>query len=438
MVPAACDGSKIMSWRHSFSLVERSLGRSLHVIVRKIYILVRLLTTFHMEKSQTKVLSAYCLKTLIFWFCERHHVSHSSEADIAGILQCVLDWVIHALVRREIQHYFIPSVNLLGQTSPKDTKAVAKTLVDIRQNLVEYISGIGQQLRFHGVGCFTDLPSMSDFKTSVKSPTDAALFRRVSTNLLANVLAAYVEHIRTNEELEDTGATGLMKQAMRLRYLRILHDLTAEMKCAECFNGFYNLYLLLRLSELLGQEAVVLAKVFVWLNAHHTHHGRMLDKMAGAVCEGSQSTDVIFGMARDIIKERGDSLVRERLTQLQNIEEYVRSDPVCGPTVQSVEITRESSMIYKQYYNLLAGRAVESLVDTDNMPTISLTGQQNAPLTGQQSIGSGPEVSPVTQLTDQLGTLLGQMSGAATGDLGSLLKQTQQMFAWVQSQQGHK
>ena len=303
-----------LEWRYSFSLAERTLARSLSSVVRKTYILVKLLHTFFLKEPS--VLPTYALKTTLFWFCEKHDVSQWRESDMARVLYCFIDEILHCLAKKEIRHYFIPCVNLLGCAPMDSIRTLARKLLHIRHNLVTCISNIAEQVQFWGLlhgKPFTWLPNYRKFIQSSESPLDLELFHSASIGLLSDIFTGYVRVMKITEDRPDAGEAGLQKQMYRQRFLRLLHQTVDEMRQMEEDAVPYSEFIFRKLTHCeLGQSVFmvnweyVTAKIFKWLCADNSNisSAELLDvcqKVISCLPDGSTSQRKTLARAKKMV-----------------------------------------------------------------------------------------------------------------------------------------
>ena len=101
------------------------------------YRLMKYLLKKHLSHS-TKAITSYHLKTLFFWSLERLPEKCWDQSELAHCFVGLLDNLISHICKHNIPHYFVPDLNLLGKIDPSDLEVFRKSLVRVRQNLLDY------------------------------------------------------------------------------------------------------------------------------------------------------------------------------------------------------------------------------------------------------------------------------------------------------------
>lgn len=101
------------------------------------YRLMKYLLKKHLSHS-TKAITSYHLKTLFFWSLERLPEKCWDQSELAHCFVGLLDDLISHICKHNIPHYFVPNLNLLGKIDPSDLEVFRKSLVKVRQNLLDY------------------------------------------------------------------------------------------------------------------------------------------------------------------------------------------------------------------------------------------------------------------------------------------------------------
>ncbi len=122
-------------WRISFSLAENKLGQSLSPVKRHIMVLLKIIKKAYL--SDHDVISTYLLKHLFFWECENRDNDFWREDNSAECLLSVMDHLVECLKKRHLSHYIMPKSNLLKYEDPVKLDEAAKTVLEVRKNIVQ-------------------------------------------------------------------------------------------------------------------------------------------------------------------------------------------------------------------------------------------------------------------------------------------------------------
>ena len=92
LVPKNADLDDITQWRWSFSEAEAELAKAKNDLQFKCYFLFKCLFYAHLKiEGDGKVMSSYLVKTVMFWYCERHDVKEwttdNTEVMLKELLQ---------------------------------------------------------------------------------------------------------------------------------------------------------------------------------------------------------------------------------------------------------------------------------------------------------------------------------------------------------------
>ena len=103
-----------LSWRYSFSSVEKLLVRSFDDLHGKFFVLLKLIFKQCLKLSISSVKS-YHAKTLIFWLMEedRTFVELSHKSQLFGAVYKCLEKLKTFITARHFPNYFIPNMNIL-------------------------------------------------------------------------------------------------------------------------------------------------------------------------------------------------------------------------------------------------------------------------------------------------------------------------------------
>lgn len=131
LVPVAHTSTrrKSLEWRFSFSLAETKLAQSLTSHQKQCYVYFKILV-----KLSTQHIPSYFCKTVMFWLCEEVPQRWWQADTLLQNLLALIDKMIHALVTRNLPHYFIPKNNLLDHMPREICRQEAKMLTKVRKN----------------------------------------------------------------------------------------------------------------------------------------------------------------------------------------------------------------------------------------------------------------------------------------------------------------
>ena len=355
MVPVGQRGRfhEHLLWRYSFSISEKILARSLRLIERKVYIILKLLHTFYLKEPC--VLPTYCLKTMFFWHCEKHKTLAWTEYDLASIIFCLLGELTHCLARGEIWHYFIPNVNLLSCAPKESLQTLIQTIKHLRFNLFRCVCNVTTQVRF------ANLPLRRNFNfifSSYSQFSQNVVHNRLNENAfikdIEQVLFEYADDLvgilRTQEKhlaMNPGKGIELLCRCTRSRTVRILGPVWRELMKVSLTNpesGYY-IFLLLRL-VLIPDDELLLAKCFMWC---------LLENKAFNICPTLDSLEdeisSMFYTAIDTAQKLNEircgehSLSKEKtVVKLKKMKNYILKGDVPIVTFRS-----DNMQLHKQY-----------------------------------------------------------------------------------------
>lgn len=150
-------------WKTSFSVAENKLGASVSPVQRHVIVLLKIIKKFYFPK----VVSTYCLKTIMFWECQNRPREFWKENNSAKCILVMLDRLQECLEANSLPHFFIPRSNLLQYEDPTKLKEAAAIVSDVKRNIFSkttsllkrlqslsymshiYLRGVGAQLDNH-------------------------------------------------------------------------------------------------------------------------------------------------------------------------------------------------------------------------------------------------------------------------------------------------
>ena len=129
------DGKWIMDnteWKTSFSVAENKLGASVSPVQRHVMVLLKMIKKFYFPK----VISTYCLKTILFWECETRQEAFWKEDNSANCVLLMLDRLHECLESHLLPHFFIPRSNILQYEDPAKLNEAAAIVAEVRRNIL--------------------------------------------------------------------------------------------------------------------------------------------------------------------------------------------------------------------------------------------------------------------------------------------------------------
>ena len=267
MVPAGCKGvsDDKLSWRFSFSLSEKLLSRSLSTLVRKVYIIIKIIHSFFLKNPGA--LPTYALKTLLFWHCENYETHLWREGDIASIVLSVLSKIEYCLARGEIAHYFIPSVNLLQSAPPEHLATLSKILRHVKSNLFNCMINIASEVHFINLNPNFSTNFQGCASNAVDRPLEEIVFKNDIEKILFEHTYNLIGLLKVQEMQIAEGPDNrilFICQAKRALIVRILGAVWKELAIEEnTCSEKYICNLLFRIA-IMRYDELTLAKVFVW------------------------------------------------------------------------------------------------------------------------------------------------------------------------------
>ena len=109
--------TNMMEWRISFSVAERTLVWSFNHIQMQCYAVMKIILKEFINphcSPPCRVLCSYFIKTFLFWECEKSDASFWCKENFRECVVRLLSDFCECVRIRSLQHYFIPSFNLLS------------------------------------------------------------------------------------------------------------------------------------------------------------------------------------------------------------------------------------------------------------------------------------------------------------------------------------
>ena len=129
--------TKLLEWRMSFSVAERTLAWSFNHIQMQCYAVMKIiLKEFIKERcsAQNQVLCSYFVKTFLFWTYETTRLEFWCETNLSERIMFLFYEFAKCIQEGKIWHYFIPKFNLL---SVKLTRAAQTELLHVCDIIIQ-------------------------------------------------------------------------------------------------------------------------------------------------------------------------------------------------------------------------------------------------------------------------------------------------------------
>ena len=136
LVPVGHPDSKtnMMEWRISFSVAERTLVWSFNHIQMQLYAVMKLILKEYINphcSPPCRMLCSYFVKTFLFWECEKSDPSFWCKENFRECVVRLLSDFCECVRIRSLQHYFIPSFNLLSVKMTDEAQVELLRIFDI-------------------------------------------------------------------------------------------------------------------------------------------------------------------------------------------------------------------------------------------------------------------------------------------------------------------
>ena len=166
---------KLMEWRLSFSIAERTLVWSFNHVQMQCYAVMKIILKEYIKKQCSEknyILCSYFIKTFLFWKFETIELNFWRKENFIECLKYLLFWLYQCLLDWNIRHYFIPEFNLLSvKLTPRAQFELLKVYGNILQRGVsimgeckslkrvwsEFMQSDENQMRFLNKARRTDL-----------------------------------------------------------------------------------------------------------------------------------------------------------------------------------------------------------------------------------------------------------------------------------------
>ena len=128
---------KLMEWRLSFSIAERTLVWSFNHIQMQCYAVMKIILKEYIKKhcsDENQILCSYFIKTFLFWKFETTELNFWRKENFIECFSYLLFEFYQCLLEGNIRHYFIPEFNLL---SVKLTPNAQSELLKVYGNILQ-------------------------------------------------------------------------------------------------------------------------------------------------------------------------------------------------------------------------------------------------------------------------------------------------------------
>ncbi|XP_031562265.1 uncharacterized protein LOC116298059 [Actinia tenebrosa] len=127
---------KDLEWRLSFSLIEKSLIRTLNSVQYNCYTFLKLLGEILHSYKEQKLLCSYFFKTALFWSIEEEDKSFWEESNVLNCIAFVLKKMSLFFQTHNFPNYFIPENNMIAHLNADKCCQLAEELACITKDLL--------------------------------------------------------------------------------------------------------------------------------------------------------------------------------------------------------------------------------------------------------------------------------------------------------------
>ena len=127
-------GTKLIEWRLSFSIAERTLVWSLNHVQMQCYAVMKIILKEFIKircSLENQVLCSYFIKTFLFWQYETTELNFWRKDNIRECIKYLLTEFSKCIQEGLLRHYFIPSFNLLSVKFTRKAQIELLQLFDI-------------------------------------------------------------------------------------------------------------------------------------------------------------------------------------------------------------------------------------------------------------------------------------------------------------------
>ena len=129
--------TKLMEWRISFSMAERTLVWSFNHVQIQCYAVMKIILKEFIKlrcNTQNQILCSYFIKTFLFWKYEATKLNFWREDNLRECIKYLLAEFSKCIREGVLRHYFIPKFNLL---SVKLTRAAQTELLQLFDIIIQ-------------------------------------------------------------------------------------------------------------------------------------------------------------------------------------------------------------------------------------------------------------------------------------------------------------
>ena len=126
------DKSKL-TWRYSFSLVERELSKQVNEVARICFLCLKIINVAHL-KPICKRLNSYHLKTVLFRTLEVTSAEMWSETNILNCLDYLIKELQEAFHQERCMHFWISRINLFRDFNHRQLSKLEEKIKEISKN----------------------------------------------------------------------------------------------------------------------------------------------------------------------------------------------------------------------------------------------------------------------------------------------------------------
>ena len=126
--------TKLIEWRLSFSIAERTLVWSFNHVQMQCYAVLKLILKQFIKlkcSPQNQVLCSYFIKTFLFWKYETTHLNFWCKSNFRECIVYLLREFFQCIHKGVIRHYFLPRFNLLSVKLTPEAQTELLHLLDI-------------------------------------------------------------------------------------------------------------------------------------------------------------------------------------------------------------------------------------------------------------------------------------------------------------------
>ena len=126
--------TKLLEWRLSFSIAERTLVWSFNHVQMQCYAVLKIILKQFIKlkcSPQNQVLCSYFIKTFLFWQYETTHVNFWCRSNFRECIIYLLREFSQCIHQGVLRHYFLPRFNLLSVKLTTEAQTELMHLLDI-------------------------------------------------------------------------------------------------------------------------------------------------------------------------------------------------------------------------------------------------------------------------------------------------------------------